>query len=241
VDIKDLLRLIESWGKDDPAVDMGPMPWGDGKVDDKDLEVLMSHWGQEVDDPTLVGHWPLDEADGITAHDRAGGNDGTIMGLPQWQPQSGSIAGALELNGKTFLMANSAINPTSGPFSVLAWNKGGAPGQQTIVSQQGAANWLLADAQGALATELSKDGRTSAGLSSPMLITDGNWHRIAFTWDGMDRRLYVDGVLAAEDTQEGLTGSSGKLILGAGSQLAPGTFWSGLIDDVRIYNRAVQP
>src|SRR5512136_71696 len=31
VDIQDLVRLIESWGKDEPSVDIGPMPWGDGK------------------------------------------------------------------------------------------------------------------------------------------------------------------------------------------------------------------
>jgi hypothetical protein len=240
VDIQDLLRLIQSWGKDDPAVDMGPMPWGDGKVDAKDLEVLMSYWGQNVDDPTLVGHWPLDETDGTTAHDRAGGNDGTLIGLPQWRPQGGTMGGALELNGKTFVAAKSAINPAKGSFSIVAWIKGGAPGQ-TLVSQQGAANWLLADAQGALATGLSQGGRTSAGLSSPTLITDGNWHRIAFTWDGTNRRLYVDGVLAAEDTQEGLADSSGQLILGAGKNMAPGTFWSGLIDDVRVYDRAVKP
>jgi len=200
----------------------------------------MRCWQQEVNDPTLAGHWPLDEADGVTAHDRAGGNDGTIMGLPQWQPQGGSVAGALELNGKTFVTTNSAINPAGGPFSVLAWIKGGAPGQ-TIVSQQGAANWLLADAQGVLATELSKGGRTIAGLSSPMLITDGNWHRIAFTWDGTNRRLYGDGVLVVEDAQEGLAGSSGKLILGAAKNMAAGTFWLGLIDDVRIYNRVLEP
>jgi len=35
--------------------------------------------------------------------------------------------------------------------------------------------------------------------------------------------------------------SSAGLLIGAGSTLAPGTFWSGLIADVRIYNRAVKP
>jgi hypothetical protein len=163
-----------------------------------------------------------------------------ITGLPQWRPQGGTIGGALEFNGKTFLAAKSAINPAKGPFSIVAWIKGGAPGQ-TIVSQQAGATWLLAGAQGALATELSKGGRTGAGLSSPTLITDGNWHRIAFTWDGTNRRLYVDGVLAAEDTQESLADSSSQLILGAGKDMAAGTFWTGLIDDVRIYTRAVKP
>jgi len=55
------------------------------------------------------------------------------------------------------------------------------------------------------------------------------------------RILYVDGAEAAQDTQATLIGSGGGLYIGAGSTLAPGTFWSGLIDDVRIYNRAVKP
>jgi len=31
------------------------------------------------------------------------------------------------------------------------------------------------------------------------------------------------------------------LYIGAGSELMPGTFWCGLIHDVRIYDRAVKP
>ncbi|MFC1762599.1 LamG-like jellyroll fold domain-containing protein [Planctomycetota bacterium] len=33
----------------------------------------------------------------------------------------------------------------------------------------------------------------------------------------------------------------GDLQIGAGNTLDPGTFWSGLIDDVRIYDRVVTP
>jgi hypothetical protein len=33
----------------------------------------------------------------------------------------------------------------------------------------------------------------------------------------------------------------GDLQIGAGKNLDPGTFWFGLIDDVRIYNRAIIP
>ena len=80
-------------------------------------------------------------------------------------------------------------------------------------------------------------------LVSELLITDGAWHRIGLVWDGTYRRLYVDGV---EDTQAGIALSSlksvrGGLLFGAAESLAPGTFWTGLIDDVRIYNRAVTP
>ena len=42
-------------------------------------------------------------------------------------------------------------------------------------------------------------------------------------------------------TQSGTAGYFGGLNLGCGKSMTPGTFWSGLIDDVRVYNRAVKP
>jgi hypothetical protein len=48
-------------------------------------------------------------------------------------------------------------------------------------------------------------------------------------------------VAAAEDTQDGLVGSYSGLYIGAGKAMEFGTYWSGLIDDIRIYNRAVRP
>jgi len=243
VGMQDLLRLIESWGQEDPTTDIGPMPWGDGKVDEKDLEVLMGYWGQEVNDPTLIAYWALDESAGMTAADSAGNNSLTVMGNATWQPSGGEIGGALSVDGKDdFAMsAKPVIDPAKGPFSVLVWVKGGAPGQ-TVLSQGSGVNWLMADAAtGALMTELSKGGRTVSRLSSQAVITDGNWHRIVFTWGGTNRRLYVDSILVAEEAQDSLAAASGSLFIGTAKNMAPGTFWSGLIDEVRIYNRAVQP
>jgi hypothetical protein len=132
------------------------------------------------------------------------------------------------------------VSPVDGPFSVLAWVKGGAPGQ-TILAQ-GLSAWLTADlVHGRLATELQLVGRSGGQLCSPTIITDGAWHRVGCTWDGANRRLYVDEVLVAEDTQDRLAAATGRLIIGGGKTMAPGTFWTGLIDDVRIYTRAVKP
>lgn len=47
VGIEDLMELIEHWGQNEPSVDMGPTPLGDGIVDIKDLEVFMSYWEKE--------------------------------------------------------------------------------------------------------------------------------------------------------------------------------------------------
>ncbi len=62
-----------------------------------------------------------------------------------------------------------------------------------------------------------------------------------FVWDGSHRVLYVDSIMVAEDTQDNLTGSENGLYIGTGKGMEPGTYWSGLIDDVRIYNRVVIP
>ncbi len=242
VGFEDLKILVECWGQDAPAADIAPPPFGDGMVDEKDVEVLMQHWGQEFHDPALSAHWKLDEAAGTTAADSAAANNGMVMGNPIWQPAGGVMAGALLFDGADdYVRTEPALDPSSGPFSVFAWIKGGAPGQ-VVLSQRNGVNWLMAAApQGTLLTALRGSGRTSKMLACPVVITDGAWHRVGFACDGASRTLYVDGAEAAQDTQATLIGSCGGLYIGAGSTLAPGTFWSGLIDDVRIYNRAVKP
>jgi hypothetical protein len=55
------------------------------------------------------------------------------------------------------------------------------------------------------------------------------------------RRLYVDGVQVAEDEPSLLPHISVGFHIGCGANKEPGSFFSGLIDDVRIYNRAVKP
>jgi hypothetical protein len=91
-------------------------------------------------------------------------------------------------------------------------------------------------------TNLSRPpgGRTSPPpLVSEVTITDGQWHRIGFVWDGVYRALYVDDILIAEDSQAGLADSVGGLNFGCGNDFETTTFWSGLIDDVRIYDVAL--
>jgi len=237
----DMCVMVNHWGENYSLCDIGPTPLGDGIVDVDDLVVLSEHLFEKVDDPTLVAHWPLDEAEGTIAYDSAGVKDAVIVGGATWQPSGGQIDGALELDGVDgCAITNPVLNPADGPFSIIAWVNGGAPGQ-VIVSQQGAANWLTTDADGKLMTELKGAGRSTGPLFSETVITDGNWHRIGLVWDGSNRTLYVDGVAVAEDTQFGLDGSIVGLYIGVDKNYAAGTFFSGLIDDVRIYNRIVSP
>ena len=249
VNIEDLTILIEHWGQNEPAYDMGPMPWGDGVINTQDLEVLMSYWGQEVYDPHLMAHWKLDETEGDVAYDSATDNDAVVMGNATWEPDKGTVDGALQLDGiDDHIDTLFKLNPTDGPFSVFAWVKGGAPGQ-VIISQENGVDWLMADGeQGGLRTDISDPtksvrGGTTGGLPliSPATITDGNWHRVGFVRDGKERILYVDDIEVARDTVEDLDSATGSLFIGVDSNLEVGTFWSGMIDDVWIYDRVVEP
>jgi len=242
INIKDLLRLIESWGQDDPMCDIAPRPSGDGVIDALDLELLMDYWERAVDDPTLVAHWALDEAEGDIAYDSVGLNDAFVIGGSVWQPDGGQVNGAVELDGvDDCVVAGAPLNPADGPFSVFAWINGGAPGQ-VVISEPSGPDWLSLDpVTGCLMTELTSMGRNASALRSHTAINDGAWHRIGLVWDGSHRSLYVDGVAAAQDAQDGLESPVRSFYIGTGKAMAPGTYFSGLIDDVRVYSRAVQP
>jgi len=239
VDTDDMCIMVDYWGTDESLCDIGPMPLGDGIVDVQDLIVLAEHLFTY---PGAVAYWNLDETEGNIAHDIIGDNDGTINGEPAWQPEGGIVDGALQLDGiDDYVSTEFIMNPAEGPFSMFVWIKGGAPGQ-VVLSQKGGVSWLCTDAsEGHLMTELKGLGRSAAALLSQTVITDGNWHRIGLVWDGSHRTLCVDGVAVAEDIQDGMEGSDSGLYIGAGKAMGSGTFWSGLIDDVRIYSRAVRP
>jgi len=244
VDSADMCIIVDHWGEYYPLCDIGPTPLGDGIVDVQDLVFLAEHLFEEVDDPTLVVHWKLDETESDIAYDSVAVNDAVVFGDAIWQPTAGQIDGALAFDGSDdYVSTPFVLNPADGPFSVFAWIKEGAPGQ-VVLSQIGGANWLLTDPQaGALTTELKGSGRTGGPLLSQTVVTDGDWHRIGLVWDGSDRTLYVDGAELAKDTepQAHLEAAYGGLYIGAGKNLEPGSFFSGLIDDVRIYNRAITP
>jgi predicted phosphodiesterase len=240
VDCADMCIMVDHWGEDYALCDVAPPPFGDGIVDVQDLIFLSEHL---FEDYRLTAHWKLDEAEGSIASDSVGDNDGVLTGGPLWQPADGRVAGALQFDGiDDHISTPFVLNPSGAPFSVFIWIKGGAPGQVIISQAQGGVNWLLADlAEGKLMTRLSSGGRSSSPLNSQAAITDAEWHCVGFVWDGSYRTLYVDDVEVAKDTQTGLVGSYGGLHIGAGNTLDAATFFSGLIDDVRIYNRAISP
>jgi len=241
IDDADVTVLMENWGQDEPLCDIGPTPFGDGVVDMKDLAALAESSARELVDPTLLACWAFDEAEGEVACDDTATCDGVLIGDPVWRPGEGVSGGAIELDGvDDYIAASSGVDPAVGPMSVFAWVQGGRPGQ-VVLSQDGGDNWLVLGDGGMLKTDLRSANRFTKTLSSQAVITDGNWHRIGLVWDGVSRTLYVDDEPVVADTQNGLQSCRGAMNIGSGKDLAAGSFWSGLIDDVRIYSRVIRP
>ncbi len=251
VDCADICMMVEHWHTDEPLYDIAPPPFGDGIVDVQDLILLSEHLFEEIFPLELVAYWKFDETEGDVAYDIARGKDGFLFGEPVWQPAEGKRGGALEFDGiGDYVETDFVLNPADGAFSVFAWVKGAAPGQVIISQADGIGTgetWLgITASDGNLMTGLMpyQVGRTVIfPLESQSLITDGQWHHVGFIWDGSYRSLYVDGTEVAKDTNPitlaPLVFANGGMYIGAGKTLDAGTFFSGLIDDVRIYNVAL--
>ncbi|HNS20768.1 MAG TPA: GDSL-type esterase/lipase family protein [Sedimentisphaerales bacterium] len=246
LNLRDFALLARRWLDAEPSLDVAPPPAGDGVVGYSDLGGLAAYWMKY---PRMVARWKLDESEGDLASDALGQFGGTVYGSPLWRPADGRLGGAIELDGVDDCIRTGAVlNPADGPFTVFAWVQGGQPGQ-AILSQSNQPGpgevWLGTEAStGAVLTNLIDVSRGAAPLVSQTCITDGAWHLLRFVWDGSYRRLYVDGREVAADTARKLGAlklSSGGFNIGAGKNLEPGSFWSGLIDDIRIYDRAVLP
>ena len=250
IDIDDLALMASAWLTREgdplwsPLYDISQP--ADGVIDRLDLEVFIDHW---LADPRLIAHLTMDQTDGEIARDSAGDHYGTLHGNPLWRSAGGMVNGALEFDGvDDYVSTDFVLNPAEGAFSLLAWIKGGAAGDVIVSQLDGAgtgATWLGADApSGGLMTELVPPGSgrlTPQPLISDAVITDSLWHQVGLVWDGSMRRLYVDGVAVAQDTDplSPLKSSDGGLYIGANKVLTPASFFSGLVDDVRLYGVAL--
>ena len=175
------------------------------------------------------------------AIDWVGQHYAMIVGDVAWESK-GVIGGALAFDGNANFMrtVHAVLDPATGPFSVIAWVKGGAP-NQVIVSQFGGSDWIYLDQYGMLTTDVQAAGQDGTSLTSDAWLLDDQWHRVAVVWDGANRTLHMDGVEVARDTQPNLAASSGPLQIATGKNRAADTFFSGLMDDIRIYRRATKP
>ena len=189
----------------------------------------------------LVAHWKLDETEGDVASDSAGSHNATLSGNPIWQPTDGKIDGALAFDGvDDYVSTPFVLDAAESPFSVFAWIKGAIPGHAIISQTDGTGfggTWLGLDpSDGKLFTTLM-----FVELKSESVIPDDDWHLLVLVWDGSHRYLYLDGAEVAKDATalSYAISCDGGMNIGADKDLSPSSFWSGLIDDVHIYDAAL--
>lgn len=74
-------------------------------------------------------------------------------------------------------------------------------------------------------------------VSGPTIVNDDKWHHIAFTYNGKNMKVYVDGKVDAERDTGGVFGLAGQALqIGGMPDQRPA--W-GLMDDVAIFNTAL--
>jgi len=191
----------------------------------------------------LVARWTLDDGGGTTAADSVGGDNGTLTGETTWV--GGVLGGALNFHGGGMATARvsipdkAAIDFTAAQsFTLTTWvtpantvgkyseiiskSWGTQPGYGLGIDPNN--NWIFR-------------GGTSDVTGTPVAL---GWHHLAAVQDGTagTRTLYVDGNPVASGAAQAANGN-GELVFAEADGV--NERFSGIIDDVRIYNRALAP
>ena len=178
-------------------------------------------------DPGLVGWWTFDSISGATVTDSsAAGNNATLVGSPS--TVTGQIGQAISLDGSTQYMTTSGVAlPTDVTLSL--WMKGTA-GLNMIMSSDA----LVLGVYNGFPT-ISFNTCLSCGISGTAKVNDGNWHHIVVTVSNNTAAIYVDGSSAGGGS---LTYAGSSSAFGIGMVPTDG-FFTGSMDDIRIFNRAL--
>jgi chitodextrinase len=208
------------------------------------ITVMVSNTSTGPPTQGLIGYWNFDEGSGTVAHDTSGsGYNGTVSGAV-WT--TGEINGALSFNGGTAYVVtpNIALGNT---FSVSAWVNAAVTKQtgyaRILETQYNVGLYLGVSSSGTKYKFIVNSGAGSTGgcglaygCAEGGTVAIG-WHLVTATYDGTTATLYVDGTVMTTDTFTAPSAST--LPLYVGRYYAGGYGWSGSVDDVRLYNRAL--
>ncbi len=206
----------------------------------------------------LMLHLPLDTASrGVTKDSSDNGLDGTLFGEPIFV--EGVDIMALQLDGVDDYVDcgnPSALDFGTGDFTISAWINMTATERGTVYAKggdnSGGIRYTFAMGEGnndGKMTLTTDDDSTKVQAMGGTIVNDGAWHHVAAMRSGTDLLVYVDGVLDGTNTvPEGydLSGTSqANALIGAITDARDATgatlekFFAGIIDDVRVYNRAL--
>jgi PKD repeat protein len=191
----------------------------------------------------LVAAYGFNEGSGATAKDDSGnGNTGTIEGA-SWVA-GGRYGKALSFNGVNSMVsiATSASLNLSKAMTLSAWVYPTATqsGRRTIILKEANAYSLYASSSAGPLRPAA--GGTVNGQGTYVYGPSPNpvnaWTHLALTYDGATLRFYVNGTQVASQARAGAFQINAN-VMRIGGTYINSEFFKGLIDEVRIYNRAL--
>jgi Concanavalin A-like lectin/glucanases superfamily/Galactose oxidase-like, Early set domain/Bacterial Ig domain/Glyoxal oxidase N-terminus len=163
------------------------------------------------------------------------GNTGTVVGGAT--RAAGRFGSAMSFDG-----VNDMVRiPDAGPVSLAsgmtleAWIKPTAVNGWRTVMLKGRRSDLSYALYGGPSAHVATNGVT--GLVNGPASTANTWEHLAATYDGTTLRLYIDGTLAGSSTARSGPMTPGDGPLTIGGNVIWGEWFSGLIDEVRVYDR----
>jgi len=196
-----------------------------------------------------TAHWPLDEGTGLIAHDVSGnGSDATLNGNPVWIP--GQINSALNFDGVgSYLRVNNeSVFDYTGNMTIALWLKR----NHTLAKNERLINKPIGQFyKPTFAFQFANNGTLGANFYSTdgkwidvpggNSVVDTSWHHAALVLDFSNNigRVYVDGVEVGNASLQGRIPMNGNspVFIGAGD--ATHEHFSGALDDIRFYKRAL--
>ena len=210
-------------------------------------------WSSGAVSSGLVAYWPLDEGSGTTAGDASGyGHDGTLTNMdPATDWVAGHIGGALQFDGvdDEVIIPDSDLLDDTPTITIALWaypmlldgDPRGPISKRVHYHTEHA--WAVFFYGG---DHLNVDIETNNNrFATSRVFNVDQWYHLAVVFDGSlspNQRVsvYVNGALerTAYEASSAIGNKNAPVVLGQLNGNTEGWF-DGLIDDVRIYRRAL--
>ena len=210
------------------------------------LFLAASGLSQSVDQ-NLVGWWRFNDGSGTKAIDSSGnGHHGVLVNDPVWT--TGIQGGALQFTGGSHVDVPGYDGVLgSQPRTTAAWVNVTKTNASIVIygPAGGGTKWVMRTHNGPAVLRLECGQGQTYGTT---VLTDGNWHHVAAVLeddgspDVSEIKLYVDGMLdpiAPGGTPRAINSSSGVIVQIGYDLNNTGRTFDGLMDEVRIYDRAL--
>jgi hypothetical protein len=214
-----------------------------GKLDEVSIYGQVLSASQIADqaalDPSVKAYFKFNEGAGTFTADSSGnGHNGTLNSGVIWAPgRSGTAAAFDGSSGSVACVLGTGLPANNAPQTISWWmNYPTVGGVQAAVclTNPGAGSAIQAGFRNGVVTVWNWGGNTLVSAPAP---ATNSWHHFAYTFDGTTHTLYVDGVSANTSTASAQTAAPSRLDFG----FTPGwgEFFTGKLDEVRIYDRAL--